>query len=77
MISTVSTSENIPVPPSMEPRGNHRLQPGLQPHMFFQLGVAKQAPKGLSSQHFYNRKYGAGDGIRTHDPNLGKGAFAV
>jgi hypothetical protein len=35
-------------------------------------GKQKTAPEGRSKQLIFLRKSGAGDGIRTHDPNLGK-----
>ena len=46
--------------------------PHASPVSSIRLGKQKTAPKGRSKQLIFLRKFGAGEGIRTLDPNLGK-----
>jgi len=40
-------------------------------------GEAKNGPQGRFKILISGAKFGAGDGIRTHDPNLGKVAISI
>ena len=46
--------------------------PRAEPDFFESVGEAKTALTGRSNQLIFIRKIGAGEGIRTLDPNLGK-----
>src|SRR6516164_3847356 len=51
---------------------NHSTQLGTVRGSFRPLEAGTLAHEMLHSRRFFRRKSGAGDGIRTHDPNLGK-----
>ena len=51
---------------------NRSTQLGTVRGSFRPLEAGTLAQEMLHSRRFFRRKSGAGDGIRTHDPNLGK-----
>jgi hypothetical protein len=51
---------------------NRSTQLGTVRGSFRPLEAGTLAHEMLHSRRFFRRKSGAGDGIRTHDPNLGK-----
>jgi hypothetical protein len=51
---------------------NRSTQLGTVRGSFRPLEAGTLAREMLHSHRFFGRKSGAGDGIRTHDPNLGK-----
>jgi hypothetical protein len=51
---------------------NRSTQLGTVRGSFRPLEAGMLAHEMLHSRRFFRRKSGAGDGIRTHDPNLGK-----
>src|SRR5438477_1429709 len=62
---------------TLQERFAHRLpnpstQLGTVRGSFRSLEAGTLADEMLHSSRFFRRKSGAGDGIRTHDPNLGK-----
>ena len=60
---------NVAVPP---PQPTARCFPSASPTMARRPGKQKAAPKDRSKPMISLRKSGAGEGIRTLDPNLGK-----
>ncbi len=54
-----------------------RCFPSASPAAARGPGKQKAAPKDSSDSLIFLRKSGAGDGIRTHDPNLGKVVFSA
>jgi hypothetical protein len=67
----------LPVPkaPLRPPQPVPCCFPHASPVLQSGAGKQKMAPKGRSKQLISLRKSGAGEGIRTLDPNLGKFAF--
>ncbi len=59
------------------PRHDPACFPGASPAPTRWAGKQKTAPKDRLNSLISLRKSGAGDGIRTHDPNLGNGAEGV
>ena len=67
-------SEGLPMPREAvrPPQPASRRFPSASPIPAPRLGKQKAAPKDRSKPLIFLIKSGAGDGIRTHDPNLGK-----
>ncbi len=53
-------------------RSSHHCFPHASPSLEKEPGKQKTAPKGRSKKFISLGKFGAGEGIRTLDPNLGK-----
>ncbi len=65
-------SQPMPRLSTRSPRPAFRRFPSASPTPPQRPGKQKAAPKDRSKHQILLRKFGAGDGIRTHDPNLGK-----
>ena len=67
-------SEALPMPKEAvrAPRPASRCFPSASPTLARRPGKQKAAPKDRSNSRISLRKSGAGEGIRTLDPNLGK-----
>jgi hypothetical protein len=66
------TVSPVPNAAGLIPRHDPACFPGASPASTQWAGKQKTAPKDRLNSLISLRKSGAGDGIRTHDPNLGK-----
>ena len=67
-----TTVSSVPNAAGRIPRHDAGCFPGASPAPARWAGKQKTAPKDRFNTLISLRKFGAGDGIRTHDPNLGK-----
>jgi hypothetical protein len=67
------TASPVPNAAGRIPRHDPGCFPGASPAPTRWAGKQKTAPKDRFNTLISLRKSGAGDGIRTHDPNLGNG----
>jgi hypothetical protein len=66
------TVSPVPNAAGLIPRHDAGCFPSASPAPTRWAGKQKTAPKDRLNMLIFLRKSGAGDGIRTHDPNLGK-----
>ena len=62
----------LPTPAARPPRPTFRCFPSASPTPTLWAGKQKAAPQHRSNTMINLRTFGAGEGIRTLDPNLGK-----